>query len=353
MNWLASRYFRIPDSATDLLPIVGVHAWALYTVLARMADTGGECFPSRDHLATKSGLSHRATRAAEQALVDAGLVEIRPRFTPGGGCRSNLYRLIAPPPIREGASEDGGAPRAEGAHGATLAPDDSRTPHGAPGEGCAPCGDEGCAPCAHKEDTQELDPHEGNKSPASQARDQKSLFEGSAPISPQSKKRKPKGKLSPDPDLVRIACAWNESASDLGLPKVKISPIRKNIQQGWKTAEVEPELKKAFEDMPALMNALAKRSTWLREQKFVDLGWLFCKSKRDKWNAVEVLEGFYNGKRNGTTIAHRTSQGRGLRGTVGPDNQAEIASVYGSTVVEALSAAPASSRAYATAGNTS
>ncbi len=140
MTWPPTSYFRIPNAACSLIPTIGPHAWTLYSVLARLADQRGECYPSRPTLAHMCKMQEATTRRLERVLVQGGLVEIQPRFTASGTRRSNLYRLNGNPPDREGdVAQEGSAP-CEGSaeQEGVVAPDDTTPCHGALGTSLAP-----------------------------------------------------------------------------------------------------------------------------------------------------------------------------------------------------------------------
>lgn len=69
---------------------------AVYDVLVDRADDRGHSWPSQDLIAAESGQGVRAVRAALKALVNAGLVEVRPGTRQGNRYRVGMRPLLPP-----------------------------------------------------------------------------------------------------------------------------------------------------------------------------------------------------------------------------------------------------------------
>ncbi len=76
-------------------PDLSDRAVHVYAVLARHADGGGRCWPSRDRLAALAGCSVRSMDRALVELDAAGVVERTARGNGHGGRSSTLYTLTA------------------------------------------------------------------------------------------------------------------------------------------------------------------------------------------------------------------------------------------------------------------
>ena len=91
---------------------VGCSALRIYWELARMANTGGSCWPSISKISTLCDMNNKTVRAGLDELVEAGAVSVQERHHEGGGQTSNMYlvhtvppsqKLVPPPPKkREG-----------------------------------------------------------------------------------------------------------------------------------------------------------------------------------------------------------------------------------------------------------
>jgi len=92
----------------DYLPTIGLHAFAVYTVLACHAGASRSCFPAVGTIAKELGVSKPTVRKAIATLKDAGLISVETQKTPTKNGkeinRVNVYSLL---PIKEG----GGKPR--------------------------------------------------------------------------------------------------------------------------------------------------------------------------------------------------------------------------------------------------
>lgn len=68
---------------------------SVYSVLCMYADNKTQdCWPSRETIQKKSGVSDRTLRNSLQALQDRGYIEVIERFADNGRQLSNLYVLL-------------------------------------------------------------------------------------------------------------------------------------------------------------------------------------------------------------------------------------------------------------------
>ena len=87
----------------DLVPQVGVLAFAVYCVLARhcnwkrpKASGKRKCFPEINTIATTLGVTARSVRNAIKSLQSNGWVSVEKRYKPGKGSLPNLYTVHSP-----------------------------------------------------------------------------------------------------------------------------------------------------------------------------------------------------------------------------------------------------------------
>ena len=76
-------------------PDLSDRAVHVYAVLARHADDGGRCWPSRERLAVQAGCSVRSVDRALVELADGGLIERTARGNGAGGRTSSVTTLTA------------------------------------------------------------------------------------------------------------------------------------------------------------------------------------------------------------------------------------------------------------------
>jgi hypothetical protein len=87
-------WFRVPNVDVDLIPIIGVTAWAVLCVLRRRADAEGRSHPSVAGIARDIGKSVRTVQVNLTALVEAGKVAVESQ--PDGQFSPNCYRVTVP-----------------------------------------------------------------------------------------------------------------------------------------------------------------------------------------------------------------------------------------------------------------
>ena len=97
----SEQFAIVPEAVLDAEVPDG--AKVLYAVLRRYSNSEGECWPSVATLAGRLGVSERTVKRYREALVDAGLLVVQPRYD-GHGQRSNLY--IFPPLVGGEAGEN-------------------------------------------------------------------------------------------------------------------------------------------------------------------------------------------------------------------------------------------------------
>lgn len=73
---------------------------SVYMALCLYADNKtSECWPSRESLMKKAGVSDRTLRNSLQTLEETGYIKIEPRFSEDGRRLSNLYILLDVPSV--------------------------------------------------------------------------------------------------------------------------------------------------------------------------------------------------------------------------------------------------------------
>jgi len=77
-------------------------AKAVLIVLANRANKKGQCWPSAESIAADAGCSVATVNRAIPKLRESGLIDVQPRFHPGGGLRtSSLYTVKISRSVRE------------------------------------------------------------------------------------------------------------------------------------------------------------------------------------------------------------------------------------------------------------
>lgn len=134
-------WFWVDNSIVDLhgasLGPVGV---AVYAVLARHANGDGVCWPAKNTIGSRLGISKRAVDKAIAQLERCGLIQVERRQKDSGQSSTNRYHLLA---VAETVPSDGsirpslGSPLTGSCSGAPHAPSTLQDvhPHRAP---CAP-----------------------------------------------------------------------------------------------------------------------------------------------------------------------------------------------------------------------
>lgn len=103
------------------------------------------------------------------------------------------------------------------------------------------------------------------------------------------------GDCSPPPvpkqdQLDVLIDSWNELGPDIA-PKVQEREAEPIIK-GWKAVQRTPRVRKAFDDIPALMQKI-RDGTFLHKEGWFKLEWLFTKGKSREWNVLKILDGNY------------------------------------------------------------
>lgn len=75
--------------------VCGIYATGVYLAICRHANANSTCFPGKDYLAKKLGISVRSVYKATQALVDNGIIAVnKSRRSRGGKFESIVYSLV-------------------------------------------------------------------------------------------------------------------------------------------------------------------------------------------------------------------------------------------------------------------
>ena len=103
--------FVMVDYAVVMSGQLSVYELAVYLVLCAYADSReGTCFPSYQTIAGKAGCSRRKAIDAVDRLESLGLIRKEVRKNPCGDNTSNLYTIVAAPPIAAPPSHAEGTP---------------------------------------------------------------------------------------------------------------------------------------------------------------------------------------------------------------------------------------------------
>ena len=74
--------------------VCGIYATGIYLALCRHANAESSCFPGKDYMAKKLGISVRSVYTATKALVDNGIITVdKTRRSRGGKFASIVYKL--------------------------------------------------------------------------------------------------------------------------------------------------------------------------------------------------------------------------------------------------------------------
>lgn len=87
------RFWVDNDVLDEYARRIGVHAYAVYTALARHADANGMCYPSTGTLADELDISRPTVSKAIHTLEGAGLIDIKERKLAVRGQTSHVYTL--------------------------------------------------------------------------------------------------------------------------------------------------------------------------------------------------------------------------------------------------------------------
>ena len=100
LQFRRERPFVMVDYAVVMSGQLSVYELAVYLVLCAYADSReGTCFPSYQTIAGKAGCSRRKAIDAVARLESLGLIRKEVRKNPCGDNTSNLYTVVAAPPI--------------------------------------------------------------------------------------------------------------------------------------------------------------------------------------------------------------------------------------------------------------
>lgn len=88
---------------------VGTSALRIYWELARMANTGGSCWPSIGRISSLCDMNDKTVRSCLSELEEARAISVQERHHEGGGQTSNMYMVhtvppsqnLAPPPTKK------------------------------------------------------------------------------------------------------------------------------------------------------------------------------------------------------------------------------------------------------------
>ena len=100
LQFRRERSFVMVDYAVVMSGQLSVYELAVYLVLCAYSDSReGTCFPSYQTIAGKAGCSRRKAIDAVARLESLGLIRKEVRKNPCGDNTSNLYTIVAAPPI--------------------------------------------------------------------------------------------------------------------------------------------------------------------------------------------------------------------------------------------------------------
>ena len=123
LQFRRERPFVMVDYAVVMSGQLSVYELAVYLVLCAYTDSQeGTCFPSYQTIAGKAGCSRRKAIDAVARLESLGLIRKEVRKNPCGDNTSNLYTIVAAPPIAAPPSHAEGTP-ADAPHSPANAPD--------------------------------------------------------------------------------------------------------------------------------------------------------------------------------------------------------------------------------------
>lgn len=100
LQFRRERPFVMVDYAVVMSGQLSVYELAVYLILCAYADSReGTCFPSYQTIARKAGCSRRKAIDAVARLESLGLIRKEVRKNPCGDNTSNLYTVVAAPPL--------------------------------------------------------------------------------------------------------------------------------------------------------------------------------------------------------------------------------------------------------------
>lgn len=91
-------HFEIDNIVLDKYgKLLGPHAIAVYAALARFANRDEECWPSRQAISDRTGVSKAQISRELRKLESYGLISTAPQFNERGDQTSSLYTLLEIP----------------------------------------------------------------------------------------------------------------------------------------------------------------------------------------------------------------------------------------------------------------
>lgn len=84
-------FTKLDNKIVDMMPDIGVYAWAVYSQLARHADRQGHCWPGIRRLARLTGIGKDTIVKCVKHLQKLGLIDFQKR-----GDKSTEYWVIPP-----------------------------------------------------------------------------------------------------------------------------------------------------------------------------------------------------------------------------------------------------------------
>lgn len=110
LQFRRERPFVMVDYAVVMSGQLSVYELAVIWFSVPMRTAGGTCFPSYQTIAGKAGCSRRKAIDAVARLESLGLIRKEVRKNPCGDNTSNLYTIVAAPPIAAPPSHAEGTP---------------------------------------------------------------------------------------------------------------------------------------------------------------------------------------------------------------------------------------------------
>lgn len=97
-------------------------------------------------------------------------------------------------------------------------------------------------------------------------------------------------------ELLALIDGWNKLGNQIVMPGngARRDQPAKAVLAGWNRASKNPEQRKAFEDVPALLVAI-RTARFCHRQGWFTLPWLFGSNKNRECNVIRLLAGAYNG----------------------------------------------------------
>jgi GntR family transcriptional regulator len=228
----------------DLLPILApMHKCAIsvYVAIKSYADRNGECYPSLEDIARRSGCSVSTVQRIIPSMKTAGLFQSEERNS-SSGKTTNYYRFSEIPTVRQNCG--------------TIAQRSAR-----PLPGFSVTTTTGHADLAVTRTRKQYPTNKNQRA------------------------------------IAGVVVWWNELAKEIGAPAVRTDPIAKELVKLWARTSKDAALREAFADLPRLGQGV-RTSSFLRGWGGFKLSWLFQRHKASgEWNAARVLDGTYSDKK--------------------------------------------------------